>query len=280
MSPDTLAALMNERLAVATGITTALPTTQPDWPQRPRDLPGAEAAPRRTLSAKVWITILLAAFSLFMLRGVIIDALWQNFGPVSYAAHFYDDQTLADHAGFNPALLPVMRARIAQGDKSAMYFYGNLFNPTDFTCETAVPKNPATAVYWFEQAVALDDEGAERDLGILYLQGIGVPQDDGMAAEMLEKSVTHNDDIGSYQLGVMLEQGQGEPQDLPRAFRLEQAAAAQNERDGEVELGKMYAQGIGTTPDMTQAAQYWREAAGQGSNAARALLQQYNLPLD
>lgn len=139
-------------------------------------------------------------------------------------------------------------------------------------------KNAATAVYWYSRAVPLNDEGAERALGVLYLDGVGVPQSDAQAAALLELSVTHyNDDIGDYELGWMLENGRGEPRDIGRAVRLEEASAAQNNDMGETELGQMYYNGIGVPRDTAKAAGYWHQAAAQGNRAAQALLTQHGL---
>jgi hypothetical protein len=242
--------------------------TRPDLPQ------ASEPARRRNLPAWAWISIVTAfALALINIQAITLG-LWSIMAPASYAAHMLDDQTLANKAGFNPLLPPVLLARADAGDKSAMYFYGDIFDPTDFTCETAVRKNVATSIYWYNKAVALDDQGAERALGILYHDGIGVARDDGEAAALFERAVKHNDDLGDYYLGTMLENGQGEPANLPRAVGLEEASAAQGQALGQVELGRMYFQGIGVARDDGKAEAEWKLAAAQGDTAAQSLLAQ------
>jgi len=243
--------------------------------------PGASVRPtqvaRRTLPPLAWGLIIALFIVLIKSGGPIAEALWRIFTPVSYASKMLNDQDLTDEAGHDPALLRVLQARADAGDKSAMYHMGDIYDPTDFICETAVPKNAATAVYWYQRAVPLDDQGAERALGYLYHEGIGVPQDDVMAASLLERAVAHNDDFGDYYLGQMLETGAGEPQNLPRAVQLEQASAAQGNDLGETELGRMYFNGIGVSHDATQAATYWKQAAAQGNTDAKNLLAQNGL---
>jgi len=232
---------------------------------------------RKTLPFGAWVAIAALFAIFFAAGGPVAEAVWQLAAPGSYDAHTLDDQALGNAVGRDASLLPVLSARAQGGDKSAMYFMGDLYDPTDFLCERAVTKNAATAIYWYNQALPMDDEGAERSLGVLYHFGDGVERDDVMAASLFEKSVVHNDDIGDYYLGVMLEDGQGEPANVARAVQLEQASAAQGNAWGETELGRMYMQGIGVGQDAGAAARYWHQAAAQGDRKAQGFLAQYQL---
>ncbi len=265
MPTPALAALLNSYLPQRT---TAL-----NFTGQSRDYIGPTVRPRReTLPVWAWISI-LAVFALIMPQiGPISFGLWRAFAPVSYASKMLDDEDLSNKAGFDPSLLPVLLARANNGDRSAMYFYGDLHDPEDFTCETAVPKDASIAIAWYRRAVALDDQGAERNLAILYHTGVGVPRDDVMAAALFERAAAKNDDFGDYYLGTMLETGEGEPKNLPRAVALEQASAAQGQALGQIELGRMYFYGIGVPPDDAKAAAEWRLAAAQGNQTAQALL--------
>jgi hypothetical protein len=251
--------------------------------QRARPGSGATApalaapATRKTLPYGAWVAIYVLFFFLLKAGGPMLEAVWCLASPASYATHMLDDQSLADRAGHDARLLPVLLARAHGGDKSAMYFMGDLYDPTDFICESSVPKEAATAIYWYNQAVPLDDQGAERALGALYHYGVGVERDDVMAASLLERAVAHNDDFGDFYLGQMLETGEGEPQNVARAVQLEKASAAQNNEFGETELGRMYFSGIGVPQNAAQAANYWRQAATQGDRKAKALLAQHGM---
>lgn len=231
LSTTALAAALNSRLG----------TLSPPRDAQPDALPVPTA--RKTLPLPVW-GVILCVFITSLLSGPgFLQGAWRLLAPQSYAAHTLDDQDLCNEIGKrNASLLPVLLARAQGGDKYAMYFYGDLFDPEDFICETAVPKDAATAIYWYNKAIALDDQGSERNLGILYERGVGVPQDDNMALYLLEESVTrHNDDIA------------------------------------EVELGKMYARGIGVPQSLQVATSYWQRAAAQGNTDATALLNQYGM---
>jgi TPR repeat protein len=231
---------------------------------------------RKTLPFGAWVAI-GALFAIFFAAGrPVAEVVWQLVAPGNYAAHTLDDQALEDRAGYDARFLPVLLARAHGGDKSAMFFLGVLSDPTLYTDETTMPKNNATATFWYEKSVALDDQGAERNLGAYYLCGKGVPQDYQKAAALYELSATHHhDDIAEYQLGMLLENGRGEPQDLPRAVALERAAAAQGNAGAETELGRMYMFGIGMRPDAVQAVQYWKQAAAQNDTDAQHFLKRF-----
>jgi hypothetical protein len=260
-SPE-LAKMMNVYRDRAIG--TAFATTA--WPTFPPQK-------KRNIPFLGWVAILSLFALIFEIGpGEIACYVWSLAAPVSYAAHLLDDYDIANRAGHEPRFLPVLLARAQGGDKSGMYFMGDLYDPTDFLCETTVKKDAATAMYWYNQALPLNDQGAERSLGVFYHLGVGVERDDVTAASLFERAVTHNDDIGDYYLGMMLEHGQGEPQDLARAVRLEQASAAQGNEDGETELGRMYLTGTGVARDLAKARYYLGQAADQGDQAAQALL--------
>jgi TPR repeat protein len=283
MSTAALADFLNARLMTTRARPDAMPAmvvkmTPNDPLRRPEAFAPVTRTRRRTLPFGVWVAIGGVFLVLLVTGGPIAELVWQVAAPGNYAAHTLDDYDLSNKAGHDARFLPVLLARADAGDKSAMYFMGDHYDPTSFLCESTVQKNAATAVYWYNKAVPLDDQGAERALGNLYHQGLGVPRDDVMAAALLERAVAHNDDFGDYFLGQMLEAGQGEPQNLARAAQLEEASAAQGNDWGETELGRMYFAGIGVARDAGQAAKYWDQAAAQGDGDAQALLAQHGMP--
>ncbi len=234
------------------------------------------------LPPAIWLGIFLLFGALLKAGGPVLEILWRQLAPVSYTAHMLDDYDLANMAGKNPAYLPALQARADAGDKSAMFQYGDIYDPTDFRCETSVPKNAAVAVFWYEKAVVLDDQGAERNLGILYQDGVGVPRDNAKAAALFEMAVTHhNDEIADDLLADMLRAGQGEPQDVLRAVRLEQASAAQDDVWAMLKLGTIYEEGLGVAPNEALARRYLDDAVANGdsetSGRAKALLGLYGL---
>lgn len=186
-----------------------------------------------------------------------------------------DDEQLADLAARDGRQIPVLLARAQAGDASAMYFYGSMYDPdpNNFFYTPSIPQKDAeVSIYWYKRAVALGDQGAERNLGIATYDGVGVPKDEVEAARLFELAAARNDDYGDYWLGFMLEHGQGEPADLPRAVALEQASAAQNFAPAQRELGTMYFGGIGVARNTAQAMHDWQLAAAQGDGPAKALL--------
>lgn len=222
MTADALAALLNRQRHC--------PASFPAPARRAAE--GRNAA-RRTLPLEAWAVIFVVFFMAFSLSGPLAMLGWSIAAPVSYQAHRLDDYDLANRAGHDPRFLPALLARARGGDNVAMYQLGDLYDPTDFLCETAVPKSAANAMYWYDKALPMDDQGSERALGVFYHLGIGAPRDDARAAALLERAAAHNDSIAEYYLGTMLAKGEGEKRDMSRAIRLEKAAAAQGDADAQ-----------------------------------------------
>jgi TPR repeat protein len=196
---------------------------------------------RKTLSPAAWTCILTVFVIMLTSIRPITLALWMLVAPVSYAAHMLDDYDLTQRAGHDSAYLTVLLARANHGDNQAIFGMGDLYDPTDFLCESTVPKNAAMSISWYQRGVAMDDQGSERDLAIFYHRGIGVPRDDIMAASLFERAAAKNDDIADYELGKMLQSGEGEPANPARALELEKAAAAQGNTDAQTFLKTLIA---------------------------------------
>jgi len=218
------------------------------------------AAPRsrksgQPMTKSQWALILTIFFVvMYSQPAKIVETTWSLLSPASYAAHMDTDQVLAGAAAYDPRLLKVLLARAEGGDHDAMYFYGFLYDTGNYYYTPSIPtKNPALAISWYQRAVALDDQGAERNLGIDYFEGAGTPRDYKRAAQLLEMAAAKNDDFGDYYLGIMLERGEGEPVNLDRAFKLEQASAAQGFVAAKREVGSMYFAGNGVPKNVTQA---------------------------
>jgi len=221
-----------------------------------------------------WALILTIFFVIMIFQPArIVGTAWSFLSPASYAAHMDNDEVLADAAAYNPRLIKVLLARAARGDRSAMYFYGFLYDTGNYYYTPSIPrKNPPLAISWYQRAVALDDQGAERNLGIDYFTGAGVPRDYKKAAQLLEMAAAKNDNFADYYLGVMLERGQGEPVNLSRAFKLEQASAAQGFVAAKREVGSMYFAGNGVPKNLTLAIYFWKLAAQCGDADATIFL--------
>lgn len=72
---------------------------------------------------------------------------------------------------------------------------------------------------------------ARRDLGIAYLNGVGVEKDPLKAYPLIKEAADSMDPNGMYHLALMYEAGEGVPKDLHEALKLMAFAAGANLRD-------------------------------------------------
>jgi len=233
---------------------------------------GARPAGRRPVNKRLLVLILALAVARVLLSH---NGVLSRYAQSRQTPPQLDDEQLADAAARDATQIPVLLARAQVGDASAMYFYGSMYDPDPnnfFYTPAIAQKDAKVAIYWYDRAVALNDQGAERNLGIATYDGVGVPKNLTTAAALFERAAAKNDDYGDYWLGFMLEHGQGEAGDLPRAVALEQAGAAQGFAPAERELGSMYFGGIGVARSVAQADHYWGLAAAQGDGPAKNLL--------
>ncbi len=84
--------------------------------------------------------------------------------------------------------------------------------------EFGVKKDGATAAKWLSKAADQGLVDAERDLGVMYLQGDGVLQDYAKAHAWLEKAAYDNDAVAQRELGALYAEGQAVEQDKLWAY--------------------------------------------------------------
>jgi hypothetical protein len=127
---------------------------------------------------------------------------------------------------------------------------------------------------WFQKAAAQGVVGAQRMLGLMYLNGSGVAKDYATAAAWYEKAAAQGDGAAQNNLGVMYERGYGVGKDEQTASAWYRKAADQGNASAQAALGFRYDTGLGVARDATQAATWYQKAAEQGNAVA-----QYNLGL-
>lgn len=101
-------------------------------------------------------------------------------------------------------------------------------------------RDPAKAAYWFEQAAIHGNAYAERMLGDLYEQGLGVPASQTLAFDWRIK------------------------------------AARRGEVDAQLKVGKMYQEGVGIGRDADRTIYWYRRAATEGSAEAQVLVERFH----
>jgi hypothetical protein len=113
----------------------------------------------------------------------------------------------------------------------------------------------------FRQLAAQGHQWAQRRLGLIYAEGIGVPQDYQEAVRWYRLAAAQGYVPAQYSLGLAYEKGQGVPQDYQEAVKWYRLAAAQGNQFAQVNLGVMYTNGTGVRQDFVRAHMWFTLAA-------------------
>jgi TPR repeat protein len=109
------------------------------------------------------------------------------------------------------------------------------------------------------------NQSAQRNLGVMYEQGLGAPHDDVIAANWFRKAALTGNRDAAFQLATMYENGRGVSQDPAQAINWYRKAALLGDGDSQVKLGTAYENGKGVAKDAGEAAAWYQRASDQGS---------------
>jgi len=192
---------------------------------------------------------------------------------LSVASEHQPNETISD-TGTAISTVPipddlVMRLqKLAEsGDAKAQFKLGMMYRIGE-----GVPKNPAKAAEWLENAAAQGNANAQYNLGMMCRVGDGVPENSAKAAEWFEKAAAQGNVNAQYNLGVMYDTGDGVPIKPVKALEWFQKAAAQGDTMSQNKLGMMYSTGDGVPVDSGKAMEWFHKSATRGYSNA-----QYNL---
>jgi TPR repeat protein len=110
-----------------------------------------------------------------------------------------------------------------------------------------------------------DDAEAQRNIGVMYHQGLGVPQSDDEAVKWYRRAAENGHPRAQQNLGVMYEEGAGVPQDFAAAEKWYRMSAEQGNVFAKLNLGVLYERGESSVPrDVVQTHMWYNLAAAQG----------------
>ncbi len=117
-----------------------------------------------------------------------------------------------------------------------------------------------------------DDAEAQRNIGVMYQQGLGVPQSNVEAVKWYRRAAESGHERAQQNIGVMYEQGAGVPQDFSEAANWYRKSAEQGNVFAKINLGVLYERGIPGAPrDLVQTHMWYNLAAAQGHADAAQL---------
>ncbi len=129
----------------------------------------------------------------------------------------------------------------------------------------------AAADIWREDASA-GDPAAQRNLGLLYLNGQGVPQDVAAAVQWFRRSAEQGFPRAAANLGDLHLRGIGVPRDPEKAVEYFRQAAEGGLPEAQHNLGVLIESGFGVDRNLDLARAWYQRAAAGGHAAARERL--------
>ncbi|MBI3707895.1 MAG: SEL1-like repeat protein [Proteobacteria bacterium] len=112
-----------------------------------------------------------------------------------------------------------------------------------------VPANFNEALKWYRKAADQGDAAAENNIGSLYESGSGVPQDHAEAAKWFRRAAEKGYGPAQYNLALFYEEGRGVPKSAEDAVAWYRKAADQRQAAAQANLGLMYLNGEGVKQD-------------------------------
>jgi uncharacterized protein len=131
----------------------------------------------------------------------------------------------------------------------------------NFLLGRGVPKDPVQSAYWFRKAADLGDQGAQNQLGYMYVWGIGVDRDAEQAFRWFSRAAAYGFEQAKLNMAVMYLKGLGVGKDPDMGRQLLTDLAQKKNGRAEDYLGVIYLQGFGVAADAGAAEQWFQKAA-------------------
>jgi TPR repeat protein len=124
-------------------------------------------------------------------------------------------------------------------------------------------KNWSAALLACTREANAGNQSAQRNLGAIYDQGLGIDKNAEQAAIWYRKAAGTGNRDATFQLATMYENGRGVPQDQKQAIGWYRKAALLGDADSQIKLGRAYMEGKGVARDEGEAAAWFQRAADQ-----------------
>ncbi len=132
-------------------------------------------------------------------------------------------------------------------------------------------KDYALCLKWNLKAAAENNPVAQRRVGYLYANGLGVRQDYNEALGWYQMAAAQGDAKAECNLGAMYEKGYGVTQNYHEAMAWYQKSASQGNDSAQLNIGCFYEHGYGVAQDYREALKWYGKSAGQGNDLAKKL---------
>lgn len=132
-----------------------------------------------------------------------------------------------------------------------------------------VDKNNEEAFRWFYKAAEQGDAIAQNNVGVFYENGIGIEIDVNKALIWYEKSAEQGNDYGQVNLGKFYLYGIAVEKNFEKAVSFFEYSASKNNAEAEFYLGRCYANGEGVSIDFVKANILYSKSASKGFAKAK-----------
>ena len=146
--------------------------------------------------------------------------------------------------------------------------FGTAFANFEKGSEAAESGDYATSLKDWKPLAVQGDAHAQFNLGVAYMQGLGVTQDYKAAFKWFKLAAGQGDAKAQVWLGVVYIKGLGVTQDYKAAFKWFEKAAEQGRAEAQAVVSSMYEEGLGVPQDYSRAYMWRNIAASQGDNYA------------
>ena len=109
---------------------------------------------------------------------------------------------------------------------------------------------------------------AQKNLGFMFYNGLGVQKDYKVAAKWFRKSAEQGNAKAQHNLGVSYENGHGVPKDFKSAVEWYRKSAENGHSGAQYNLGIMHVEGRGVPRDYIRALMWWNISSGDGNENA------------
>ena len=132
-------------------------------------------------------------------------------------------------------------------------------------------KLTAEELEYYEQVAQQGNAEAQKNLGIMYVEGDRVEQNYQKAIEYFEQAVQQGNAEAQKNLGIMYEVGLGVEQNYQKAIEYYEQAAQQGNINAQCCLGFMYYNGLGVDIDRDKALEIYKKIEQQNKTAERII---------
>ena len=197
------------------------------------------------------------------MRWLWILALASLFGPVLAQNASLVPAHAAINKGDYAQAIDVLKPLAAGGDTEAQFLLATALE------QAKPPLGDAQAAYgWYRAAAEQGHLDARTNLGIMYMEGMGVAPDVIEGEKLIRAAAEHGYARAQTHLARMYLDGDGVKQDASEAAKWFERAAHLNYEVAQFYLAVLYQRGLGVERDLERALVWMTRAASRGHRLA------------